>query len=81
MMKFKRVQLTITAFLLLLLSNAQPATNDAPVEMADTFYTEGKVFVVVVVVSVLVLGILFYLFLLDKKIKRLEKNLNNRTSK
>ena len=81
MMKFKRVQLTITAFLLLLLSNAQPATNDATVEMADTFYTEGKVFVVVVVVSVLVLGILFYLFLLDKKIKRLEKNLNNRTSK
>jgi uncharacterized membrane protein YdbT with pleckstrin-like domain len=50
------------------------------VEMADKFYTEGKVYVVVIVVSVLVVGMLAYLFLMDRKISRLEKEVQNKKS-
>ena len=76
MEKFKKAALFTALFLLSICSFSQPA--EASVEMADTFYTEGKVFVVVLVVSVVVLGILFYLFLLDKKLSRMEKELNNK---
>ena len=50
------------------------------VEMADKFYTEGKVYVVVAVVSILVVGMIAYLFLMDRKISRIEKELKNKNS-
>lgn len=78
MEKFRRVAIFTAFFLLSICSFSQPASSDAPVEMADTFYSQGKVFVVVVVVSMVVIGMLFYLFLLDRKLKRLEKELNNK---
>lgn len=43
------------------------------VEMADQFRADGKIWVVVLVISVILLGILFYLYSLDKKITKLEK--------
>lgn len=48
--------------------------------MADKFYTEGKVYVVVAVVSILVVGMIAYLFLMDRKISRIEKELKNKNS-
>jgi hypothetical protein len=53
-------------------------SGEAPVEMADDFYSEGKVYVVVVVVSLVVVGMMVYLFSLDKKLNKLEKEINNR---
>lgn len=42
-------------------------------EMADVMRSNGKIYVVVTVLSIVMLGIATYLFLLDKKISKLEK--------
>jgi CcmD family protein len=43
------------------------------VEMADALRADGKIYVVVAVLSVVLAGILFYVIRLDRKITRLEK--------
>jgi CcmD family protein len=45
------------------------------VEMADTFRADGKIYVVVAVLVLITFGLLGYLFVLDKKISRLEKEI------
>ncbi len=48
------------------------------VEMADAFRSEGKIYVVVVIILAILLGFIGYLFLLDKKINRIEKLLGDK---
>lgn len=43
------------------------------VDMADTFRSNGKIYVVVAVLVTIFLGIIIYLIRLDKKITALEK--------
>lgn len=43
------------------------------VEMAEGLYQSGKIYVVVAVLSILFIGIVVYLILLDRKISKLEK--------
>ena len=43
------------------------------VEMADTFRSNGKIYVVVAVILTIFAGIILYLVRLDRKISRLEK--------
>lgn len=43
------------------------------VEMADTMRSEGKIYVLVAIILVLFTGLSLYLFRLDRKISRLEK--------
>lgn len=45
------------------------------IEMADTLRSEGKIYVVVAIVLVIFAGLIGYLFLLDRKITRIEKKL------
>lgn len=45
------------------------------VEMADSFRANGKIYVVVAVLTVITIGLLAYLFVLDKKISKLEKEI------
>ncbi len=45
------------------------------VEMADAFRADGKIYVVVAVISVVVIGLIAYLFRLDKKVSKLEKEI------
>lgn len=45
------------------------------VDMADTFRQEGKIYVVVTIAAVILIGIFVYLFMLDKKISKIEKQL------
>ena len=47
------------------------------VEMADTFRTNGKIYVVVLVISTIFAGIIFFLLFLERKIKKLERNQSN----
>jgi hypothetical protein len=54
--------------LVLITANVQ-AQN---VEMADTFRSEGKIYVVVAIVLIVLTGLITYLFLLDRKLNRLE---------
>ncbi|MDF2456789.1 MAG: hypothetical protein K0R51_2782 [Cytophagaceae bacterium] len=43
------------------------------VEMADKFREEGKIYVVISVFAVILIGLFVYVFLLDKKIGQLEE--------
>jgi ABC-type amino acid transport system permease subunit len=45
------------------------------IEMADTFRSEGKIYVVVAVILAILSGIIGYLVVLDKKITSLEKQI------
>ncbi|SOE22922.1 CcmD family protein [Spirosomataceae bacterium TFI 002] len=45
------------------------------VEMADQMRADGKIWVVVAVVATIFVGIIAYLFLLDRKISKLEKEI------
>jgi hypothetical protein len=44
------------------------------VEMADGLRSSGMIYVVVSVMSVILAGVLFFLFSIDKKLSKLEKN-------
>jgi uncharacterized membrane protein len=48
-------------------------------EMADTFRSEGKIYVVVAIVLVVLAGLIAYLFMIDRKVGRLEKRLDERS--
>ena len=52
---------------------AQSPMTDEPVQMADAFRSNGKIYVVVAVVVTLLAGVVTYLISLDRKISRLEK--------
>lgn len=46
-------------------------------EMADVMRSEGKIYVVVAGLVIVVAGFLAYLFFLDRKVTRLEKEVEN----
>jgi CcmD family protein len=54
---------------------AQESVNQS-VEMADRFRADGKIYVVVAVVLVILIGMFVYLVRLDGKISKVEKELN-----
>jgi hypothetical protein len=47
--------------------------QDAKPEMADVMRGNGKIYVVVAVCLTILIGLFIYVFLLDRKISRLEK--------
>ena len=64
----KKITGSILFFLMPLLSMAQ---ND--VEMADVLRTNGKIYVVITVLSVILAGLLFLLISIDLRLRKLEK--------
>jgi CcmD family protein len=71
MNKLKRIGFTIAFCMMQLFVWAQN-TGDTPAEPTDFMRSEGKLYVVVACVVVIVLGIYVYLINLDRKIKKLE---------
>lgn len=61
--------------LFLLLIHFFALAQNKNVEMADTFRSNGKIYVVVAVILTIFAGIIIYLIRLDKKISKLEKEL------
>lgn len=64
------------AFFLLLVSFTLSFTASAQasdIEMADQFRADGKIYVVIAVVSVVLIGLFAYLFRLESKVSALEK--------
>ena len=55
-----------------LLLSAVAFAQDKP-EMADVMRSNGKIYVVVAVCLTILIGLFMYVFLLDRKISRLEK--------
>ncbi|MFN8417480.1 MAG: hypothetical protein U0U66_14195 [Cytophagaceae bacterium] len=58
--------------LVLPLTSAMAQASDE-VAMADTFRQDGKIYVVVAVLSIILVGIFIYLMSIDAKINKLEK--------
>lgn len=50
----------------------------AQVEMADTMRSEGKIYVVVAIIVIVLAGLFLYLFMLDRKVTRLENLLKEK---
>lgn len=66
----------ILALLLLIVPIAGQAQSD--VQMADGMRASGKIYVVVAIILIVLAGLIFYLFMLDRKVKKLEKLLSAR---
>ena len=65
-------KILLSALFQLFILNA--VAQDSSAEMADTFRSNGKIYVVVAVILTILAGIILYLIRLDRKISRLEKN-------
>ena len=60
-------------FLLLLSFITCFAQNGAGIEMADTMRSEGKIYVVIVTIVIIFAGLSVYLFTIDRRLKKIEK--------
>jgi hypothetical protein len=52
--------------------SAQDKGGPNDVQMADAMRAEGKIYVVVAIIIIVLAGMFVYLFLLDRKLKKLE---------
>ncbi|WP_019949404.1 CcmD family protein [Hymenobacter aerophilus] len=68
----RRPVLLLLALLLPLLRAAAQAPGAQP-EMAEALRQSGKIYVVVAVIAVVLIGLLLFLISLDRKLSRLEK--------
>lgn len=66
----KKIYLIVLFNLIMIISNAQ-TNNSKPIDFMNS---EGKIFVVVAVVLVILFGLFYYVWRLDKKISKLEKS-------
>jgi hypothetical protein len=62
-------------FSLLFILTSFVANAQADVEMADQFRADGKIYVVIAVISIILAGFFVYLFRLDRKVTNLENRL------
>lgn len=64
----------LMSFCFLMLAMISIANAENNIEMAEGLYSSGKIYVVVACLAIIVLGIFIYLFTLDKRIKKVENN-------
>jgi hypothetical protein len=64
-------------FLFMVLCSGSLFAQDAAgnVEMADGLRSSGKIYVVVCVVLIILAGVLMYLIRIDRKVSKMEKNI------
>ena len=67
-----RLMFVLLSILSSLMSIAQDNASREPA-MADTMRSNGKIYVVVAVCLTILLGLFSYVFIIDRKISRLEK--------
>jgi hypothetical protein len=72
----KKIVLLIFSFLLTLSGFAQGTSP----EMADAFRSSGKIYVVVCVAAIVLTGLIIYLITIDRKVGRIEKELESERS-
>jgi cytochrome c biogenesis protein CcdA len=63
----------ITLTLLMLLSTIHLFAQNQTATITDSLYASGKIYVVVICVSIILLGLLSFLFFIDKRLKKIEK--------
>lgn len=69
-------KLFFASTLLLFLSNR--AFSQEHIPMADGMRAEGKIYVVVAIMLVIFIGIIVYLFSIERKINKLEKEIKSK---
>jgi hypothetical protein len=69
---------SLIAFLMITMSLTAYGQN---AEMADTFRSEGKIYVVVAIILIVLTGLIVYLFILDRKLSRLENLIHKKQTK
>lgn len=65
---------------LIFLLTAQFANAQHHVEMADSMRANGKIYVVVGIIVIILSGMVGYLVMLDRKISKLEKEAGSKTN-
>ncbi len=63
---------------LLVLLMISMGANAQDAEMADVMRSNGKIYVIVGIILIVLIGLIAYLFLLDRKVTRLENKLNSK---
>jgi uncharacterized integral membrane protein len=63
---------------LLMLMAICTVANAQDAEMADVMRSNGKIYVVVGIILIVLVGLITYLFLLDRKITKLENKLSDK---
>lgn len=64
----------LTLLLLLLLSfTTLFAQADMTVEMADSFRSSGKIYVVITTIAIVFIGLAIFLFSIDRRLSKIEK--------
>jgi hypothetical protein len=64
--------------LFLLLASLQSFAQNQGPEMADAFRSSGKIYVVVCVAGIVLIGLIVYLISIDRKVSGLEKEIESR---
>jgi hypothetical protein len=72
--KFLRILFFISCALLTLFTRAQDSLSHEKPQMADAMRSNGKIYVVVAVLVVILAGLFIYLINLDRKMSRWERN-------
>ena len=67
----------ITKLLLFFFLTLSFVAHAQDAEMADKFREDGKIYVVITVFAIILTGLFVYVFLLDRKIGKLEKEEKN----
>ena len=70
-----RIYLSVFAVMLSVFAWAQDSLKNERPQMADALRSSGKIYVVVTVLVIILIGLFLYLVNTDKKISRLEKNI------
>jgi CcmD family protein len=62
--------------LLFILSSFALSAQDA--QMADAFRSEGKIYVVIGVIAIVFVALVFYMVMMEQKLKKLEEEFKNK---
>jgi CcmD family protein len=66
----KKISLLALLLLCFIITFAQ---QGQPVEMADVLRSSGKIYVVITVIVIIFVGLAIYLFSIDRRLKKIEK--------
>ena len=66
----------LLSIILLIFTISQSVAQSSEIEMADTMRSNGMIYVVVAVLAIVLSGIILYLINIDRKISKMEKEIN-----
>ncbi|MEO8088537.1 MAG: CcmD family protein [Bacteroidota bacterium] len=78
MKTFQKYLIAFSIALLYFIPLLASAQNAQDVEMADTFRSDGKIYVVIGIMSIILAGLFIYLFMIGKKVSDLEKKIEGK---